>query len=81
LEIHSKDAVDWGLIDGATAEMASRRGESELKVETTSRSPRGNVFKSFSFADTNANIITGSGYDPDTQTAELKSRPVRICPS
>ena len=81
LEIHPKDAEDWGLIDGAMAKMASRRGEIELKVETTSRSPRGTVFTSFSFADTNVNILTGSGYDPVTQTAELKVCPVRIRPS
>ena len=52
-----------------------------IEGETTSRSPRGTVFTSFSFADTNVNVLTGSGYDPVTQTAELKVCPVRIRPS
>lgn len=81
LEVHPDDAKDWGLIDGGKAKMASRRGEIELKVETTTRSPRGTVFTSFSFASTNVNILTGSGYDPVTQTAELKVCPVRIKPA
>ncbi len=81
LEVHPDDARDWGLIDGKFAKIASRRGEIQLKVEATTRSPRGTVFTSFSFADTNVNILTGSGYDPVTQTAELKVCPVRIKPA
>ena len=61
--------------------MASRRGEIKVKVEATTRSPRGTVFTSFSFAETNVNVLTGSGYDPITQTAELKVCPVRIKPA
>ena len=55
--------------------------EGETIYQVASRSPRGTVFTSFSFADTNVNILTGSGYDPVTQTAELKVCPVRIRPS
>ena len=80
LEIHPDDLRDWDIADGSTVKMASRRGEIELKVEATTRSPRGTVFTSFSFAKTNVNILTGSGYDPVTQTAELKVCPVRIKP-
>jgi predicted molibdopterin-dependent oxidoreductase YjgC len=36
------------------------------------------VLASFSFADTPVNILTGGGYDPATDTAELKVCPVRI---
>ncbi|MDB4143489.1 hypothetical protein N9733_08500 [Akkermansiaceae bacterium] len=78
LEVHPDDVKDWGLTDGKFVKMASRRGEIELKVAATTRSPRGTVFTSFSFADTNVNILTGSGYDPVTQTAELKVCPVKI---
>ena len=58
--------------------MASRRGAVQVKVEATSRSPRGTVFCSFSFNYVPVNVLTGSGYDPVTQTAELKVCPVRI---
>ena len=35
----------------------------------------------FTEGETNVDILTGSGYDPVTQTAELKVCPVRIRPS
>ena len=38
------------------------------------------VFASFAFNATPVNILTGSGYDPVSQTAELKVCPVRIEP-
>jgi predicted molibdopterin-dependent oxidoreductase YjgC len=41
-------------------------------------SPPGTVFTSFSFANVPVNILTGSGYDPVTDTAELKVCPVSI---
>ena len=81
LEVHPEDAKQWGLQDGGSVRMASRRGEVTLKVETTTRSPRGTVFTSFSFAETNINVLTGSGYDPITQTAELKVCPVCLTPT
>jgi hypothetical protein len=36
------------------------------------------VFASFSFADVPINALTGSGYDPVTQTAELKVCTVKV---
>jgi formate dehydrogenase major subunit len=78
LEVHPDDLSAWGLEDGSFCEMASRRGAVRVKVEATSRSPRGTVFCSFSFNDVPVNILTGSGYDPVTQTAELKVCPVKI---
>ena len=81
LEVHPDDLTAWNIPNGSFVKMASRRGEIELKVEATTRSPRGTVFTSFSFAETNVNVLTGSGYDPITQTAELKVCPVRIKPA
>jgi predicted molibdopterin-dependent oxidoreductase YjgC len=78
LEVHPDDVVAWGLEDGGWAHMSSRRGTVAIKVAATERSPRGTVFCSFAFNDVPVNILTGSGYDPITQTAELKVCPVRI---
>jgi hypothetical protein len=39
------------------------------------------VFASFAFNDTPVNVLTGGGYDPITQTAELKVCPVRLEPA
>ena len=60
--------------------MACARGEIEIQVKVTDKSPKGTVFTSFSFANVPVNILTGSGYDPVTQTAELKVCPVRVTP-
>ncbi len=80
LEIHPDDANAWGIDDGDFVRMSSRRGTIEIKARLTDRSPRGTVFTSFSFASVPVNILTGSGYDPVTDTAELKVCPVAIEP-
>src|SRR5690606_33470288 len=80
LEVHPDNVRAWGLIDGGWARVTSRRGSVIVQVEANDRSPRGTVFCSFSFGDTPVNVLTGSGYDPVTQTAELKVCPVRVEP-
>ena len=78
LEAHPDDVAAWGLEDGEWAKMTSARGCIMVKVEATDRSPQGTVFASFSFNDAPVNILTGGGYDPMTDTAELKVCPVRV---
>ena len=78
LEVHPDDAAAWGLADGGWARLTSRRGSVRIKVAATARSPRGTVFSSFAFSDVPINVLTGSGYDPVTETAELKVCPVRV---
>lgn len=78
LEVNPADALAWQLEDGGWADLASRRGVVRIRVRVTDRSPVGTVFSSFSFNDTPVNILTGSGYDPTTQTAELKVCPVSV---
>jgi predicted molibdopterin-dependent oxidoreductase YjgC len=78
LEMHPDDVEFWGLQDGGWCTLSSARGSIRIKVQATGRSPRGTVFASFSFAEVPVNVLTGSGYDPVTQTAELKVCPVRV---
>ena len=78
LEVHPGDVEAWGLKDQGWCRLSSRRGSVQIKVRATRRSPRGTVFTSFSFSDVPINILTGSGYDPITFTAEFKVCPVRI---
>jgi formate dehydrogenase major subunit len=80
LEIHPHDLARLGFQDGDRALIASRRGEIEIKLRATTKSPKGTVFASFAFDQTPINILTGSGYDPVTMTAELKVCPVRLRP-
>ena len=80
LEVNPDDVEAWGLTDGGWCRMASPRGSVKIRVEATRRSPRGTVFASFSFSDVPVNLLTGSGYDPITETAELKVCPVCVEP-
>jgi predicted molibdopterin-dependent oxidoreductase YjgC len=80
LEVHPDDVANLGLEDGEFCRLSSERGAIEIRVQATTRSPRGTVFASFSFNDVPVNILTGSGYDPITDTAELKVCPVRVEP-
>ena len=81
VEVHPDDVEAWSLVDGELAVMGSRRGEVVVKVRATDQSPRGTVFCSFSFSEVPINALTGSGYDPLTDTAELKVCPVHIEPA
>ncbi len=80
LEVHPLDAREWGLAEGAWCTVSSARGSVRVRARASDRSQRGTVFASFSFANVPINVLTGSGYDPITQTAELKVCPVRIQP-
>ncbi len=80
LEVHPADVEEWGLEDGGCAIVSSRRGSVRVKVQANNRSPKGTVFTTFSFSDVPVNVLTGSGYDPITQTAELKVCAVRVEP-
>ena len=80
LEVHPDDIAAWGLEHGGWAQLSSRRGAIEIKVKATRQSPRGTVFASFSFAEVPINQLTGSGYDPITETAELKVCAVHVRP-
>lgn len=81
VEVHPDDVAKLGLEDGGFAVMSSRRGEVVVKVGATTQSPRGTVFCSFSFSEVPINRLTGSGYDPITDTAELKVCAVRLEPA
>ena len=78
LEVHPDDLIEWSLRDGDWCQLSSRRGSIRIKIKSTRKSPRGTVFSSFSFNDVPINVLTGSGYDPITETAELKVCPVRV---
>ena len=78
LEVHPDDLADWQLTDGDFVNLTSRRGTVKIRVRATDQSPPGTVFCSFSFNDVPVNVLTGSGYDPITETAELKVCAVRV---
>lgn len=78
LEVSPSDAKAWEMKDGDFVNVSSPRGQVTMKVKVTDRSPPGTVFCSFSFSKVPVNDLTGGGYDPVTQTAELKICPVKV---
>ena len=56
-------------------------GEVLVEVHATEQAPRRTVFCSVSVSNVPVNALTGSGYDPITDTAELKVCAVRIEPA
>lgn len=78
LEVHPDDMKRFGLKHGGWCRMSSPRGSVKIKVVEDPKSQPGTVFCSFSFDEVPVNFLTGAGYDPVTQTAELKVTVVRL---
>ena len=72
VEIHPNDAAKYGITDGRTVRVASRRGAVEAKASVTERSPEGTVFMSFHFHEARVNLITNPALDPVCKIPEYK---------
>ncbi len=72
VEIHPNDAAKYGITDGRTVRVASRRGAVEAKASVTERSPEGTVFMSFHFNEARVNLITNPAFDPVCKIPEYK---------
>ena len=72
VEIHPEDAIDIGVDSGDWVKMRSRRGEIEVKVLVTQRSPQGLVFLPFHFVEAAANILTLDARDPQAKIPDYK---------
>lgn len=80
LEVNPNDMQESGLTEGEWYYLSRSKGRVKIRVRATKKSPPGTVFASFSFSDVPINVLTGGGYDPITETAELKVCPVKIEP-
>ena len=78
--LNPNDMKEWGVTEGEWYYLSSSKGRVKIRVRATKKSPPGTVFASFSFSDVPINVLTGGGYDPITETAELKVCPVKIEP-
>ena len=72
VEIHPNDAAKYGITDGRTVRVASRRGAVEAKASVTERSPEGTVFMNFHFSEARVNLITNPALDPVCKIPEYK---------
>ncbi|GAA0270905.1 formate dehydrogenase subunit alpha [Alteraurantiacibacter aestuarii] len=81
LEIHPTDAENRGLADGSFARLASRAGETTLRVQVTDRVAPGVVYTTFHHPDTQANVVTTDNSDWATNCPEYKVTAVQVTPS
>jgi formate dehydrogenase major subunit len=81
LEMHPTDAENRGLKDGDWARLASRTGETTLRVEVTARVAPGVVYTTFHHPATQANVVTTEYSDWATNCPEYKVTAVQVMPS
>jgi formate dehydrogenase major subunit len=81
LEVHPTDAENRGLNDGDWARLASRTGETTLRVEVTDKVAPGVVYTTFHHPATQANVVTTDYSDWATNCPEYKVTAVQIMPS
>ena len=72
VEIHPDDAGKLDLVSDDWVKIRSRRGEIEVKVLVTQRSPQGLVFLPFHFVEAAANILTQDARDPQAKIPDYK---------
>ncbi|HEX2794257.1 MAG TPA: formate dehydrogenase subunit alpha, partial [Croceicoccus sp.] len=81
LEIHPSDAENRGLKEGDWARLASRKGETTLRVKVTERVAPGVVYTTFHHPETQANVVTTEYSDWATNCPEYKVTAVQVMPS
>jgi formate dehydrogenase major subunit len=78
LEVHPHDAEVRGISDGDWVRLASRAGETSLRVTITDRVSTGVVYTTFHHPDTQANVITTDYSDWATNCPEYKVTAVQV---
>jgi len=78
VEVHPVDAYELGVENGEKVRVASRRGEIEIPVQVTPRSPQGTVFIPFHFYEAAANRLTNPALDPIGKIPEFKVCAVKV---
>ncbi|MFM5885974.1 MAG: formate dehydrogenase subunit alpha [Novosphingobium sp.] len=81
LEMHPTDAENRGLKDGDWTRLASRTGETTLRVLVTDRVAPGVVYTTFHHPATQANVVTTEYSDWATNCPEYKVTAVQVTPS
>jgi formate dehydrogenase major subunit len=81
LEIHPSDAENRGLASGDWVRLASRKGETTLRAEVTTRVAPGVVYTTFHHPETQANVVTTEFSDWATSCPEYKVTAVQVTPS
>jgi formate dehydrogenase major subunit len=78
LEVNPADAERMELRQDDRVKVASRRGEMTAKTMVTDRVAEGVLFMPFHFAESNANALTNTAFDPVCKIPELKVCAVKM---
>ena len=78
LEMHPVDAEDRGLKSGDWVKLASRSGETTLRLKVTDRVAPGVVYTTFHHPATQANVVTTEYSDWATNCPEYKVTAVQV---
>ncbi len=78
LEMHPTDAESRGLKDGDWTRLASRTGETALRLQVTDRVAPGVVYTTFHHPATQANVVTTEFSDWATNCPEYKVTAVQV---
>src|SRR6202050_3997486 len=81
LEMHPHDAEQRGIRNGDWVKLASRAGETTLRIDITDRVSPGGVYTPFHPPDTQANVITTEYSDWATNCPEYKVTAVQGKPA
>jgi formate dehydrogenase major subunit len=81
LEMHPTDAENRGIKTGDFARLASRSGETTLRVLVTDKVAPGVVYTTFHHPSTQANVVTTDNSDWATNCPEYKVTAVQVTPS
>ncbi len=72
VEINPSDARKFGISDGQSVKVTSRRGSVTAKAKLTKKSSAGTVFMNFHFAEVAVNLLTNPALDPIGKIPEYK---------
>ena len=79
VSINPADGAKYGIADGQAVRVSSRRGELTGTARFSDRMRAGEIFIPFvKLAESAANFLTNSAYDPDTLIPEYKVCAVRV---
>ncbi len=78
VEISSKDAKAFGVSDGDTIEISSRRGKISAVAKVCTTAVSGTVFIPFHFAESAVNMLTSAALDPVSGIPEYKVCAVKL---
>jgi len=78
VEMHPEDAARLDVANGEMVQVASRRGEVNVKADVTDKIQPGVVFMTFHFPDSAANFLTNPALDPVAKIPEFKACAVKV---